>query len=108
LSVGSNEQTAVGQGHLISSKYNIGFVRHGDAGCSTTPHTACGFVTGSGNAVGDGFGLFGAEAAPKSPSQSRLAHRTPINAARAAKPDRLEKQSAHPRRLQDNARITAH
>jgi hypothetical protein len=55
FSVGSNEQTAVGQGHLISSKYNIGFVRHGDAVIIRSPRGMCGFVKAPEHAAGDGF-----------------------------------------------------
>src|ERR1700688_397609 len=65
--VGSSEQTAVGQGHLISSKYNIGFVRHGDAGNSNTPHAICGFVAASGNAA---FGALGFAKARHYPNRS--------------------------------------
>jgi hypothetical protein len=55
FSVGSSEQTAVGQGHLISSKYNIGFVRHGNAAIIRSPRGTCGFVKAPEYAAGDEF-----------------------------------------------------
>jgi len=55
FSIGSSEQTAVGQGHLISSKYNIGFVRHGDAVITRSPRGVCGFVKAPEHAAGGGF-----------------------------------------------------
>jgi hypothetical protein len=55
FSVRSNEQTAVGQGHLISSKYNIGFVRDGDAVIIRSPRGICGFVKAPEYVAGDGF-----------------------------------------------------
>jgi len=55
FSVRSNEQTAVGQGHLISSKYNIGFVRHGEAVIIRSPRGRHAFVKALEQAARDGF-----------------------------------------------------